>query len=263
VFFWGTGGNGKGTLIETVLNLMGDYGTVVPMTTLIERRHSEHPTEIADLAGKRLAVASETDQRARWNAARIKVLTGSDKLKGRFMRADFFEFIPRFKLIISANNKPGFGTVDDAIRRRLVLLPFTASFTEGAADTKRKERLRDERSGILQWAIEGCLEYRRDGLGVPQKLKAATEAYLAEADDVMTFVEECCVVEKGVRWKSREAYAAWAAWCGEHGIDPGHKRPFTERMTLRFPESRPGPKNQMVFWGVRMARDGDDEGAPG
>lgn len=256
-FFWGGGGNGKGTLVETVLYVVGDYGTTVPMTTLVQRRHQEHPTEIAKLHGKRLAVASETEEGDRWNTARIKALTGSDILTGRFMRNDYFDFRPEFQLLISSNNQPSFGTVDEAISRRLVMVPFLATFLKEQADVTRKARLKEEGPGILSWMIAGCLEWQHHGLVVPAKLRLATEGYLAAADDLSRFIDECCFVSEHAKSSTRELYAAFCTWCADHGIpNVLTRRAFTDRMTQRF-ASKHGKGNEVYLQGIRKAVDID------
>jgi putative DNA primase/helicase len=258
-FLHGSGGNGKGTFIETILHVLGDYGTTVPMTTLVQRRYQEHPTEIAKLHGKRLAVASETEEGMRWNTARIKLLTGGDVLTGRYMRNDYFDFAPTHQLFVSANDQPSFGKVDDAVRRRLAMVPFLASFQreDGSLDVTRKARLRAEGPGILRWLIEGCLEWQAGGLALPAKLKAATDAYLAEADDVARFVHECCVVGPRERSSTRELYAAFCVWSADNDIPAISQKALTERLKALGFEYKPGHANQGHFTGVRKALESD------
>jgi putative DNA primase/helicase len=250
LFLWGLGGNGKGTFLETLLYCIGDYGTTIPVTTLIETKHHDHPTEIAKLHGMRLAVASETDNNTRWNTARLKLLSGGDKLTGRFMRADFFEFEPTHKTFISGNHKPSFGRVDDAIRRRLILWPFEAKFPK--PDKKLKEKLKAEAPGILAWMIQGCLEWQRVGLDPPYSMVAATKAYLDEADDVSRFIDECCVLDASARRTTKELYRPWVEWCKDAGLHPGSSKAFTERLKERFPVNR-GSKNLNYLSGLRIS----------
>ena len=123
-FLYGTGANGKSVFVNTLAGIMGDYAVTAPMDTFTESRNERHPTEIAMLRGARLVTASETQAGRNWNEALIKVLTGGDRVRARFMRQDFFEFTPQFKLMISGNHKPALRNVDEAIRRRLHLIPF-------------------------------------------------------------------------------------------------------------------------------------------
>src|SRR5262249_5335557 len=125
VFAYGTGANGKSTFINTIVRIFGDYATVADMGTFIASNVERHPTDLAKLRGARLVVAQETQRGRRWDETKLKALTGGDKLTARFMRRDFFDFTPTFKLFIAGNHKPRLGSVDEAMRRRLLLVPFT------------------------------------------------------------------------------------------------------------------------------------------
>src|SRR5262249_30247609 len=125
VFAYGTGANGKGTLINTISRVLADYATIADVGTFIAATHERHPTDVAKLHGFRLVVAQETEKGRRWDETKIKSLTGGDKMTARFMRQDFFDFTPTFKLFIIGNHKPRLDTVDEAMRRRLLLVPFT------------------------------------------------------------------------------------------------------------------------------------------
>src|SRR5215469_1502183 len=126
VFAYGTGANGKSTFINTVAAIFGDYATIADMGTFIATNSERHPTDLAKLRGARLVVAQETQKGRRWDETKIKALTGGDKITARFMRQDFFDFNPTFKLFIAGNHKPRLHTIDEAMRRRLFLVPFTA-----------------------------------------------------------------------------------------------------------------------------------------
>jgi len=232
LFFLGEGGNGKGTVIETIAAVMGDYAVTVPMTTLVQTRHSEHPTEIAKLFKVRLAVASETEDGGRINAARVKLLTGGDRLTARYMRADYFDFDPTHKLVISGNRPLILGRTDKAIERRWVTVPFTQRFEP---DKTLKERLRTEAGGILAWLVEGCLEWQRHGLAVPKAVRKATDEYLSSQDDTAAFWDEHVEVAKtDESVAGRDLYDTWRQWCQCSGnIYPGRLGDFVERVKAR------------------------------
>src|SRR5207244_2827923 len=118
------GANGKSVLISTAAGVLGDYHTTAPIETFTASGGDRHPTEIAGLRGARLVTVTETEEGRRWAESRIKALTGGDKVSARFMRQDFFDFVPQFKLVIAGNHKPGLRSVDEAIRRRFNLVPF-------------------------------------------------------------------------------------------------------------------------------------------
>ncbi|WP_245243376.1 phage/plasmid primase, P4 family, partial [Pararhodobacter sp. SW119] len=153
--------------------------------------HQQHPTELAGLQGARLVIGSEVPRNATWNEARLKDLTGGDSVRARFMRGDFFTFDPQFTLMIAGNDKPALSGVDPAIRARMVLVPFTVEIPEKERDPHLVEKLiTEEAPSILRWAIEGALLWQKDGLAVPGRIRAASEAYLDEEDLLKNFLQE-------------------------------------------------------------------------
>jgi putative DNA primase/helicase len=156
-FFYGCGSNGKSTLLDLLIWLLGDYAKQVPAETLTEARGERHPTDVANLLGVRLAVSSELEEGEHWAEARIKSLTGDATLSGRYMRQDFFEFRRTHKHVVAGNHRPAIRVVDPAIRRRVHLIPFEARFDGDGADRDMPAKLRAEGAAILAWAIQGCL----------------------------------------------------------------------------------------------------------
>jgi putative DNA primase/helicase len=183
-FFYGLGANGKSVFTTTVSELMGDYSKVAAMDTFMASAGERHPTDLAGLQGARLVTAVETEEGRRWAESKLKALTGGDKISARFMRQDFFEFVPQFKLLIAGNHKPGLRTVDEAMKRRLHLVPFAVTIPQHERDPELIQKLKEEWPGILAWAIEGCLSWQREGLNPPPIVRLATEEYL-EAEDAV------------------------------------------------------------------------------
>src|SRR4030095_9190084 len=181
-FLYGTGANGKSVFVNTIAALMGDYAKTAPIETFTETNSEHHPTDLAGLQGARLVSAVETEEDRRWAENKIKRLTGGDPISARFMRQDFFEYVPQFKLVVAGNHKPGLRSVDEATRRLLNLLPFTVTIPEAERDRELHEKLRTEWPGILGWAIEGCLNWQREGLNPPAIVSEATDDYLATED---------------------------------------------------------------------------------
>ena len=136
--------------------------------------------------------AIETEEGRRWAESRIKALTGGDPIAARFMRQDFFEFTPQFKLIIAGNHKPGLRSVDEAIRRRFNLIPFTVTIPPEERDDTLGEKLQAELPGILAWMIEGCTIWQKQGLNPPRVVTDATAAYLESEDAIAAWIEDCC-----------------------------------------------------------------------
>ena len=191
-FMHGVGANGKSTFINAITGCVGDYHRTAPIETFIASTQERHPTDLAGLRGARLVTAVETDEGRRWNESKIKALTGGDKVAARFMRQDFFEFVPQFKLLFAGNHKPGLQSVDEAIRRRIHLIPFTVTIPPEERDEDLAERLRTEWPGILAWAIAGCLEWQEHGLAPPEAVTAATGSYLEAEDAIAAWMDERC-----------------------------------------------------------------------
>jgi putative DNA primase/helicase len=219
-FLYGTGANGKSTFTKTLLGIWGDYGRTAPSETFMESKQERHPCDLAMLRGARLVVASEVESNARWAESRIKDLTGGDQISARFMRQDYFEYTPQFKLLICGNHKPSLRSIDEAIRRRMNLVPFTVTIPEGERDQKLGERLKAEYRGILNWAIEGCFSWQQQGLNPPDVVRNATEQYLSAEDIIAQWLDECCLVSSQAG-SSRASvlygsYKSWAEAGNEH-----------------------------------------------
>lgn len=216
-FVYGTGGNGKGTFINTFKAILGGYAQAASMSTFTEQKHDDHPTALAGMMGARLVTAQETEEGKRWAESRIKALTGGDPIRARFMRQDEFEFIPQFKLLFAGNHKPGLRNVDEAMKRRLHLIPFTVTVQPEDRDPALPEKLESEAAGILAWAIEGCLEWQRIGLKPPAAVLAATAEYLEQQDNIAAWIEERCVVHTTISGKRGPLYQSYKEWAEEAG----------------------------------------------
>ena len=171
---------------------MGDYHRAAPIETFTASTNERHPTDLAGLRGARLVTAVETEEGRRWAESKIKVLTGGDKIAARFMRQDFFEFMPQFKLLIAGNHKLGLRSVDEAVRRRFNLIPFTVTIPPGERDQALSDKLKAELPGVLAWMIDGCLDWRTEWLSPPVAVTAATAAYLDAEDAIAAWMDECC-----------------------------------------------------------------------
>jgi putative DNA primase/helicase len=256
---YGIGGNGKTKCIETVRGCLGpDYTTGMAMETLIVTKGEQHPTDLADLHGKRLAIATETEEGRRLAEAKVKALTGGDRLRARYMRRDFFEFAPTHKLVIVGNHRPVLANVDEAIRRRLLLIPFEAVISADERDPDLADKLQAERPAILHWMIEGCLEWQRTGLRPPARVQAATEDYLETANALGRWLEECCVIGPNETITKAMAFASWKGWAETAGEYVGSERRLTERLA-RLPnvdEARLGHGRVRSWIGLGLRPEG-------
>src|SRR5581483_6851438 len=192
---YGAGGdNGKSTMIDVMQRILGDYARGTPVETLLRRREGSIPNDVARLKGARFVWAAENERGSRFSESLLKSMTGGDKMIARFMRGEFFEFMPEFKLWLATNHKP-IVRGDKAIWRRLKLVPFEVSIPLDQQKPRHEvmEMFAAEHSGILNWAIKGCLDWQRNGLGVPEEVVNATRDYEAEQDTFAMFLEDECV----------------------------------------------------------------------
>lgn len=217
--FHGAGCNGKGTLIERVKLLLGKgLGETAPFETFTRTRADRGPrNDIARLHRSRMVVASESGAGHKLDEAVVKNLSGSDTIAARFLYGEFFEFKPQFKIVLVSNHKPQVDGDDDAIWRRIRLIPFHVSFLE-RKDLELSDKLERELPGILTWAVQGCLEWQRDGLGSVASVTEATREYRAEEDTLGAFLDDRCTPSGTVI--SAELREAYEAYCVELGEKP-------------------------------------------
>jgi putative DNA primase/helicase len=219
VFFYGTGGNGKGVLLNHLVWLLGSYAKTAPMDVFTASKHDRHPTELAELAGARLVTAQETQVSRSWNETRIKAVTGGDPITARFMAKDFFTYQPAFKPLVAGNNKPKIQKVDDAMRRRLVLIPFMHKPAE--VDRELTEKLKAEARGILQWAIDGCVRWREEGLHPPKVVLDATGEYFEAQDQFAVWLDERCELGPTKADPTEVLFASWKKFAEANNLLPG------------------------------------------
>ena len=233
VFLFGTGANGKTTFTDTVKGILNDYAITAPMEMFLTTKFDRHPTEIARLKGARLVVAHETTKGRAWDEAKVKTLTGGDGLTGRFMRGDFFDFNPTHKLLIAGNSKPSLRNVDEAIRRRFVLVPFTVTIPVGDRDPELTEKFKTEWPAILRWMIDGYVEWKRIGLKIPDSVRKATEDYLADQDTLGQWITDCVKTDPNAFTLSRNLFKSWRRCCEGRNLAAGTETAFSENLKER------------------------------
>ena len=242
--FYGPGGNGKNVFLDTVTGLMGPYATEAPDGLITARRNDEHPTEIADLCGKRLVVASETEEGRKMRIGLVKKLTGNKNLKGRFMRQDYFEFERTHKTVLVTNNMPVITEMSNAIWRRLRLIPFTVTIPENKQDKQLTEKLVAEWPGILAWAVRGCRDWqqRECDLALPEAVQLATAEYRNDSDHVGDFISERCSIwpaNQRMKTAKERIYSAYTDWCRSVSEDMLGRKIFNQRMRTHELEDKP------------------------
>ncbi len=256
-FLYGTGANGKSVFANTLTSILGDYATVAAMDMFMATQGDRHPTDMASLRGARIVTSIETEQGSRWAESKLKALTGGDKITARFMRQDFFEFMPQFKLLVVGNHKPSIRNVDEAMRRRLHMIPFTITIPPAKRDKKLPERLLAERDGILAWALQGCLEWQRIGLKPPAAVMSATEDYFEAEDAMGRWMEERCERGNSFWAGSTDLFTNWKAWAEANGEYAGSMKRFSEMLNARGFEKNSNGKAR-GFRGIRLTeRDRD------
>jgi putative DNA primase/helicase len=252
-FCYGTGANGKSVFLSTIAGVLGDYAKTAPASAFTASNTEQHPTDLAGLRGARFVTAIETEDGRWWAEAKIKSLTGGDSIAARFMRQDFFEYVPQFKLVVAGNHKPGLRNVDEAIRRRLHLIPFTVTIAEGERDLELAEKLKPEYPGILQWAIEGCLAWQREGLNSPNVVRNATSEYLAAEDAIGRWIEDRCVTGRQLWTAGAVLFSDWQQWCEQSGERPGSRKRLSQALEAQgFIQERTGANSTRGFAGIAL-----------
>ena len=215
---WGGGANGKSALVDALMHALGPYAGTAPDSLLTARQFSEHPTELADLQGKRFVVASETEEDAKLRVQLVKKLTGDERIKARRMRQDYFEFRRTHKLWLVTNNKPRIDEGTHAIWRRLRLVPFNVTIPADKRDPHLLGKLKDEAAGILAWIVRGCLDWQRDGMRPPAAVLEATRQYECESDRLADYRDRLAFGDglRVTRADLFDDYLAFAKSAGEH-----------------------------------------------
>ncbi len=254
-FLYGPGGNGKSVCINTLVAILGDYAVTSSMETFTASRFDRHSTDLAMLRGARLVTASETEEGRAWAESRIKQLTGGDPITARFMRQDNFTFRPEFKLMIAGNHAPSLRNVDDAMKRRLIIVPFTAK--PRTTDPLLEAKLRAEHGRILRWAIEGCLNWHILGLVRPSAVTNATDDYFNDQDLFGQWLDERCDVGERCTAPPTKLYKSWSEYARAAGDEAGTMKSFVSELQRRGFTS--GKSNgARIYRGLRL-RFGDDD----
>lgn len=235
---FGKGRNGKSIFVETIAEILGDYSNNMQAKSLMVKKNDNVNTDIARLSKARFVTSSEPNEGFRFDEGLIKQITGGDKVTARFLYAEEFEYTPKFKIWVSTNHKPIIRGTDDGIWRRLVLIPFDVQIPEEKVDKDLKYKLLREAPAILNWMAEGAYMWMREGLELPEKLKASSKAYRTEMDVIEQFIEdECKRVDDG-RVKANELYSVYKNWANENNAYKMSNKDFGQKMKEKFKSKR-------------------------
>ncbi|MEH6790951.1 phage/plasmid primase, P4 family [Parasphingorhabdus sp.] len=230
-FIHGPGGNGKSVFLNAVSGILGEYAATAAMETFADSRNDRHSTELAMLKGARLVTASETEQGRGWAESKVKAITGGDPITARFMRQDNFTFTPHFKLMIAGNHAPSLRNVDDAMRRRLNILPFVGK--PAYPDRELENKLRAEWPQMLAWMIEGCVEWQHKGLQRPDAVAGATDRYFSDQDVFGQWMDDQCERADGVFEQPTPLFKSWSDYAVDAGEHPGNAKDFKANLERR------------------------------
>lgn len=250
-FLYGTGRNGKSVFLNTLFKIWGDYARRAHAATFLNTNGEKHPTDLAGLQGARLVVASEIPKGKTWDESTIKDLTGGDTITARFMRGDFFDFDPQLSLFIAGNNMPSFKGVDEAIRARVVLIPFTVTIPAENRDLHLEDKLMAEGPMILQWAIDGAMKWQRDGLRIPASVSGASTEYFDDEDTLGQFLADETIIDPDAFLTTTDLYHRFKQWCEIQGLQPWTLRTLQKEVKGRGYQTGRRSKGA-GFYGLRV-----------
>jgi putative DNA primase/helicase len=261
-FLYGTGRNGKSTFINTIQRILGDYGRQTNSDTFIKKKNDNAVNnDIARLDGARFVSAVESEEGQQLSESLVKQITGGEKISARFLRQEFFEFIPEFKVFFTTNHVPIIKNNDNGIWRRIRLVPFTVTIPKEKIDKDLPKKLEKEISGILKWAVDGCLKWQSEGLGEPAAVERATNNYREDMDILGPFMSEVCFFNPMAKIEAKTLFEEYKKWCIEY--DEGfslRNRAFYRTMETRGFKKQNGAKNKVFFHGIGLKRLKSDFG---
>jgi putative DNA primase/helicase len=265
-FLWGGGDNGKSTFVETVHALMGDdYWAKTRAETILEQKthNSEALQALAMLLGVRFVSATELPEGSHLNEARVKDMTGQDTIPARHLYAKLFSFTPVFKVWMYGNHKPFVRGADEAIWRRIRLVPFTVTIPPDQQDRTLRDRLLGELPGILNWALRGCLDWQARGLPAPPEVSAAVSEYRGEMDLIPAFLRDCCRTDRPDIEPCRVSalYQAYTAWCEQRGEQPMGSRTFNRQLKARGVKQSRASSGHYVWKSIALLPSANGNGA--
>lgn len=226
----GDGANGKSTFINLLNSLWGDYGTTGASQMLVAGSPSVGD-DLVDLIGARLISVNETEEGQALAEAKVKQMTGGDYLKGRPLYGKWIEFSIIGKLFLATNSLPQINNSDHGIWRRINTIPFNRTFRPDEQDRGLAQKLQAEMPGILNWAIEGCLDWQKEGLNPPKSVLEQVAEYKDAMDTVSQFVHDECDLAMDAKTPALSLYSDYQRFCGTLGKRPKPMTHFKKQMS--------------------------------
>jgi len=230
---YGAGANGKSTFLEIIRALLSDYAQQADFSTFLVKRNDGVRNDLARMRGIRFVSAVEGDSGRTFSESVLKQLTGGDRVATRFLFQEYFEFQPQLKLFLATNHLPAISGTDEAIWRRIKLIPFLVTIPENERDPNLRNRLLEELPEILRWAVAGCQMWQREGLNFPREVYEATQEYREETDNVGRFLTDCCIVNPRGRALLSSVSSAYTSWCVANCEDILPRREFNQELLRR------------------------------
>lgn len=258
-FLIGNGSNGKSVLMDILQNIIGEYGAIADKDLLIDKKmQNSNASQVARLDGRRLCLVGETEEHDKLKEAFVKSMTGgSDKLVGKFLYANEFEFTPEFKIFMMSNYEPNISGTDDGIWRRIILLKFNRKFNDNEKDINLTTKLLAERDAIFTWMVEGAMEVLKDGLGKPDFVKKEVEKYRSDMDQLESWIDERCVRVAGSKTYIKELYANYCSWCKETNVHMKSQPMWSKQMLKKFNKNR--ITGGYIYYGIEIKGGVDND----
>jgi len=255
-FLHGFGANGKSVFVTTIQDLLGDYSMQTPVSTIMTKGRGSINNDIARLRGARFVATTETEEGSRFNESEVKLIIGGDIIAARFLHQNYFEYKPQFTLWISGNHKPVPGD-SYSIWRRIILIPFDVRFSGDKKDKGLARKLRGELPGILNWAVEGCLEWQDKGLKTPQVILDATKDYQTEMDRINSWMQDCCIdkASNHCSTTASDLYKSYKGWADDNGEWRMNQRILGTKLAERGYQKRRESRG-WVYKGIKLSGSG-------
>jgi putative DNA primase/helicase len=252
---YGNGNNGKTTFMQVLEGLLGEYCIYADVSSFAVSNSSNIRNDLARMKGSRLILTSEFEHNQHISEATVKSVTGGEKIPCRYLYGEYFEYRPTGKIMMATNYKPLIKGTDKGIWRRIHFIPFLVQIAERDRKENYHEELLEELPGILNWALEGCLQWQKEGLKKPPAVEDATTEYRKDMDDLADFLDTCCESASNAKIHSSDIFKAYTDWAMENSIkNPLSQRAFSKELELRgYKKKRDG---KGIFWeNIRLKDD--------